>query len=150
MLAVVALACVAKQRAFSADELRLLQSLANEAALALDRLRSSSALAKALERERLISRIAGRFRTQLDLDTVLSVAVEETARALGAQRAFVRIGEPDEHMPIAAEWVESGLEPARCRLAGAAGFEPRAARAENRRGRRRRERRRACVVPRRT
>ena len=82
------------QRAFSADDLRLLQSLANEAALALDRLRSSAALAKALERERLISRIAARFRTQLDLDTVLSVAVEETARALGAQRAFVRIGEP--------------------------------------------------------
>ena len=110
VLAVVTLACVAKQRAFSADDLRLLQSLANEAALALDRLRSSAALAKALERERLISRIAARFRTQLDLDTVLSVAVEETARALGAQRAFVRIGKPDEHMPIAAEWVESGLE----------------------------------------
>ena len=110
VLAVVTLACVAEQRAFDADELRLLQSLANEAALALDRLRSSSALAKALERERLISRIAARFRTQLDLDTVLRVAVEETARALGAQRAFVRIGKPDEDMPIAAEWVESGLE----------------------------------------
>jgi PAS domain S-box-containing protein len=110
VLAVVAVACVAKQRAFSADDLRLLQSLANEAALALDRLRSSSALAKALERERLISRIAARFRTQLDLDTVLRVAVEETGRALGAQRAFVRIGKPDERMPIAAEWVEGGLD----------------------------------------
>ncbi|MFL6005644.1 MAG: GAF domain-containing protein [Gaiellaceae bacterium] len=111
VLAVVTVACVAQQRAFNADELRLLQSLANEAALALDRLRSSSALAKALERERLISRIAGRFRTQLDLDTVLRVAVEETARALGAQRAFVRIGKPDQNMPVAAEWVESDLKP---------------------------------------
>src|SRR6185295_12758054 len=70
----------------------------------------SAALTKALERERLIARIAARFRTQLVLDTVLSVAVEETARALGAQRAFVRIGKPDESMPVAAEWVESGLD----------------------------------------
>ena len=112
----------------------------NEAALALDRLRSSSALAKALERERLISRIAARFRTQLDLDTVLRVAVEETARALGAQRAFVRIGKPGENMPIAAEWVESGLEPLDAGSPRAAGLEPRAPRAENRRGRRHRGR----------
>jgi PAS domain S-box-containing protein len=110
VLAVVTLGCVSQHRAFSPDDLRLLQSLANETALALDRLRSSAALAKALERERLISRIASRFRTQLDLDTVLRVAVEETARALGAQRAFVRIGRLDTAMPIAAEWVAPGLE----------------------------------------
>ena len=111
VIAVATLACVTRQRAFSADDLRLLQSLANEAALALDRLHSASALARALERERLIARIAARFRTQLDLDAVLRIAVEETARALGAQRAFVRIGSPDEAMPVAAEWVDAGLAP---------------------------------------
>ena len=123
VLAVVTLGCVSGHRAFSPDELRLLQSLANETALALDRLRSSAALAKALERERLIARIAGRFRTQLDLDTVLRVAVEETARALGAQRAFVRIGKLGTTMPIAAEWVAPGLErldPGSAPLPGAA------------------------------
>src|SRR5262249_36645057 len=35
---------------------------------------------------------------------------EETGRALGVQRAFVRIGSPGSAMPIAAEWVEAGLE----------------------------------------
>ena len=89
----------------------LLQSLGNEAALALDRLSSSSALAEALARERLIARIGGRFRTHLDLESVLRVAVEETAQALGAQRAFVRLGKPGETMPVAAEWVAPELEP---------------------------------------
>ena len=110
VLGVLAVASVSQQRAFSAGELGLLQALGNEAALALDRLRSSVALEEALERERLIARIAGKFRVQLDLDAVLSVAVEETARALDAQRAFVRLGEPAETMPVAAEWVEPGLE----------------------------------------
>src|SRR5262249_25543990 len=109
VLAVVTLASVSASRIFNADDLRLLQSLANEAALALDRQRSSSALARALERERLIARIAARFRTQLDLEAVLRIAVEETARALGTQRAFVRIGGDADSMPIAAEWVDAGL-----------------------------------------
>jgi len=51
-----------------------------------------------------IGRIAAKFRTQLDLDSVLRVAVEETARTLGAQRAFIRLGDPADLPPIAFEW----------------------------------------------
>ena len=111
VLAVLSVGSVRERRAFTPEELGLVQSLGNEAALALDRLRTSAALADALERERLIARIAGKFRTQLDLDSVLAVAVEETARALHAQRAFVRLGEPSEKMPIVAEWIDAGFEP---------------------------------------
>src|SRR5207247_6233585 len=67
VLGVLTLASVAQRRTFTNEELALLQALGNEAALALDRLRSSLALAKALERERLIARITAMFRTQLDL-----------------------------------------------------------------------------------
>jgi PAS domain S-box-containing protein len=111
--AVLTVASVTDRRAFTTEELGLLQSLGNEAALALDRIRSSSALADALERERLIARIAAKFRTSLDLDSVLRIAVEETARALGVQRAFVRLGEPGEAMPVVAEWAVPGLDPLR-------------------------------------
>lgn len=111
VLAVLTVASVTERRAFTPAELTLLQSLGNEAALALDGLRSSSALADALARERLIARIGGRFRAHLDLDSVLRVAVEETAQALEAQRAFVRLGKPGETMPVAAEWVAPELEP---------------------------------------
>jgi PAS domain S-box-containing protein len=109
--AVLTVASVTARRAFTTEDLGLLQSLGNEAALALDRIQSSSALAEALERERLIASIAAKFRTHLDLDSVLRVAVEETARALGVQRAFVRLGEPGGPMPIVAEWAAAGLEP---------------------------------------
>jgi PAS domain S-box-containing protein len=111
VLAVLSVASVTERRAFTAQERALLLALGNEAALALDRLRSSAALEEALARERLIARIGGKFRTDPDLDSVLRAAVEETARALEAQRAFVRLGKPGETMPVAAEWVEPGLEP---------------------------------------
>ena len=110
-LAVLLVASVGERRAFTSEELHLLQSLANEAALALDRIRASSALADAVERERLIARIATKFRTQLDLESVLRVVVEETARALGAHRAFVRLGDASSAMPLAAEWAAPGLAP---------------------------------------
>ena len=111
VLAVLAVASTSARRMFTTDDLALLQSLANEAALALDRLRSAAALADALERERVIGRIAAKFRTQLDLDSVIRVAVEETARTLGAQRAFIRLGEPAESPPIAFEWHSPEVEP---------------------------------------
>src|SRR5207253_4184712 len=55
------------------------------------------------------ARIAGKFRTQLDLPSILEIAVRETARALGAQRALVRLGHVRAEMPVAAEWHEAGL-----------------------------------------
>ncbi len=110
-LAVLIVASVRERRAFTSDDLDLLQSLANEAALALGRLRSSSALADAVERERLIAGIGAKFRTQLDLDSVLRVAVEETAHALHAQRGFVRLRTRSGDLPVAADWAAPGLAP---------------------------------------
>jgi PAS domain S-box-containing protein len=107
--AVLALATTTRLRSFSRDELALLEAFAGEAALALDRTRSSSALAEALERERLVAAIGRRVRSELDLDAVLRVVVEETGRALGVARCFVRLGEPSGPMPIAAEWDADGV-----------------------------------------
>ncbi len=109
--AVLVLASLGARRAFPPSELALVQSLANEGALALDRLRSSAALGEALERERLIAGISAKFRTQLDLDSVLRVAVDETGRALGVSRCFVRLGGPDEAGVVEAEWMQAGLDP---------------------------------------
>lgn len=108
--AVLAVATTTAARSFSRDELALLQALAGEAALALGRTRSSSALAEALRRERLVAAIARRVRSELDLDAVLRVAVEETGRALEVARCFIRLGEPGGSMPIAAEWDADGVE----------------------------------------
>ena len=99
-------------RSFTAAELDVVQGLASEAALALGRARSNEALRAALGRERLIAEIGRRVRSELDVDTALRVAVEETARAIGdVTRSFIRLGEIGEPMPILAEWNAPGVGP---------------------------------------
>jgi len=109
--AVLVLATTREPRVFTGDELALLQALAAEAALALDRTRSADALAGALERERLVASIGRKVRSELDLEAVLRVAVEETGQAAGVTRCFVRLGEPGGPIPIRAEWDAEGFVP---------------------------------------
>src|SRR5262245_28615656 len=119
--AVLVIATTAAPKVFSGDELSLLQALAAEAALAFDRAHSADALAEALERERLVASIGRKVRSELDLEAVLRVAVEETGVAVGVDRCFLRLGERERVMPIAAEWHTDGLAPigdAADRLAG--------------------------------
>ena len=121
VIAVVVAGSVSKHRAFTWEELGELQRIAGEYALALDRARSTASLAEALERERFVARISARVRSELDIDELLRVAVEETGRALGANRCLIRLG-PHGDIPT-AQWQEtwigageggqapSGLEP---------------------------------------
>jgi PAS domain S-box-containing protein len=111
VMGVMVAASTAARRAFAPDELRLMDALAGEAAIALDRTRSASALDQALARERLVAKISRRVRSVHDLDAVTRVAVTETGRAIGASRCFIRLGGVDEAMPIRAEWLVEGLEP---------------------------------------
>jgi PAS domain S-box-containing protein len=109
--AVLVIATTREPRVFTGDELSLLQALSAEAALALDRARSADALAGALERERLVASIGRKVRSELDLEAVLRVAVNETGRASGVARCFLRLGEPGGPMPIRAEWDDEGFVP---------------------------------------
>jgi len=109
---VLVAATLGEQRDFSSAELDVVAGLASEAALALGRTRSNEALTAALERERLIAEIGRRVRSELDLDTVLQVAVEETAKALGGvSRTFIRLGAPGEPIEVVAEWAAPGTGP---------------------------------------
>jgi PAS domain S-box-containing protein len=116
VIAVLAVATTAEYRSFSPEELGPIRALVAEATLALERARSAAALAEALERERLVAEIGRRVRSELDLDNVQRVAVEETARALGVDRCFIRALEPGGGRSVVAEWCAEGLEP----VAGAA------------------------------
>ena len=83
----VVFAGVRHSRLFDQAELAFMQTLAAEAGLALQRSRSAAALADALERERLIARISLAVRSRRDLDELLRVAVEETAKAEDVDQA---------------------------------------------------------------
>jgi PAS domain S-box-containing protein len=80
--AVLVIASTDRKRAFSPDELSLLQAVAGEAALALDRLRSADALADALVREQTAARIAHAVRDELEPERVAEVARAELRRVL--------------------------------------------------------------------
>jgi PAS domain S-box-containing protein len=98
-------------RFFSAAEMELMVDFANETALALGRTQSKEALQAALERERLMAEVSHRVRSELDLDAVLQVAVEEVGQAVGVSRCFIRLGEAGEALPVRAEWEAPGFEP---------------------------------------
>jgi PAS domain S-box-containing protein len=111
VIAVLVVGTTSHPRAFSTDELSLLQTAATEAALALDRNRSTAALKEALERERFVARISARVRSELDVEKLLRIAVHETGVALGVDRCFIRLGDTEDSIPIAAQWFSEGLAP---------------------------------------
>jgi two-component system phosphate regulon sensor histidine kinase PhoR len=108
VLGVVAAVTTRDRRLFSGEDVRLLSTLAAETALALDRLRSAGELQGALERERLVARIGAKVRSEVDLDDVLRVAVEETGRALRLSRCFVRLDDADAAARLLTEWDAPG------------------------------------------
>jgi len=110
VIAVISVATLDAPRLFSNEDLAVMQTLASEAAVALERLRASVALEEALTRERLLASIARRLRSELDLEAALAGAAEETGLAVGASRCLVRIGELPERLGTGVEWHELGVE----------------------------------------
>jgi PAS domain S-box-containing protein len=111
VIGVLAAVTTRERRAFGGEEIALLQELASETALAIARCQSGAALERALDRERVVARISKKVRSELNLASLLEVAVAETAAALEVDRCFVRLGGPGESMPIASEWTADGLPP---------------------------------------
>jgi len=110
VIAVISVASTSGHRVFSSDDLTVLQALASEATIALERTRSTLALGEALERERLVMSIGRRLRTELDAADALRTAVEHAGRALGADRCFVRLTQQNG-THVVAQWSRPGVEP---------------------------------------
>ena len=94
VIAVLAIATADERRVFSADDLTLMQTLASEAAVALERLRGSVALEEALaENEERLSQQAALLRaahalsSELDLPVVLQRLADQLADLLDADAA---------------------------------------------------------------
>ena len=104
VVGVLVLASVAERRLFASDELATAQRSANEVGSLLAQTGSADALRRALAREKLVTDIARKVRSEVDVDAVLQTAVAETARAMNVARAFIRLGGFGEAMPVRAEW----------------------------------------------
>ena len=95
VVGVVTAASTTAKRAFTGEEIALLQVLAGEVALALDRMRSAAALASALAREKASAEIARKLRGQRRVDDLVHVAERELRNALGLDEVTVVVGADD-------------------------------------------------------
>ena len=103
VIGVLTAASTAERRAFSPEELALLRAVAAEAALALARLSSASALAEALGREQTAAAIARRLRAEHEPAAVAAVAESELRAELGLDRCEVVLGDDSlEGTPVEA------------------------------------------------
>jgi two-component system phosphate regulon sensor histidine kinase PhoR len=111
VIGVLVAAPTSEKRAFTSDEVTLMQALAAEAAMALERTRSAGALDEALAREQLVGEISRRVRSTQGVESGSRVAVTEVGRALRASRCFIRIGGPGDQLHLLSEWFAAGLQP---------------------------------------
>jgi PAS domain S-box-containing protein len=102
VVGVVVAATTSANRAFTQEEVSLLQALASETALALDRIRTAEELAEALAREQRVSEIARKLRGELDVDELVRVVADELRAALPPlRRVSVELGEQEsDGLPI--------------------------------------------------
>jgi PAS domain S-box-containing protein len=92
VVGVVTAASTVSKRAFTGEEIALLQVLAGEVALALDRMRSSDALTTALAREQTSAEIARKLRGRRKPDDLVRVAERELRDALDLGDVAITIG----------------------------------------------------------
>ena len=76
---------------FSSSDLSLLQTLADQATIAIERVRLLEATRQRARREQLLREITGRVRGSADIDTIMKTAVQEIGRALGRE-TFIQLG----------------------------------------------------------
>jgi GAF domain-containing protein len=76
-------------RQWSQDEIKMIQSVSDRLALALENARLFEETSRRAERERLVSDITGKIRSVNDPQTMIQTAIEELRNALGASRVQV-------------------------------------------------------------
>jgi GAF domain-containing protein len=82
------------QRPWTAEEIALAESVAEQVTLTVENLRLMDETQRRAARERLIGEVTGRVRQTLDMETILKTAANEIGRTLGLAALEVRLGTP--------------------------------------------------------
>jgi GAF domain-containing protein len=83
--------------AFSEDDITVLETLADQIAVAVENARLFQEALQRAEREQSVVQITNKIRASQDIDSILRTAVEEMRQAVGAKRAMIRLA------PVPAE-----------------------------------------------
>jgi GAF domain-containing protein len=78
------------EKVFVLDEIGLLQTLADQATIAFERVRLLEDAQRRARREQVLREITGRVRSSADIDTIMKTAVQEIGQALGRE-TFIRL-----------------------------------------------------------
>ena len=82
------------QRAWTQDEIALVEAVADQMALAIENARLLDETQQRAEREQALSEVTTRFTRSLDIDTLLQTAVRELGQLLQADEISVYLGTP--------------------------------------------------------
>lgn len=78
--------------AFSAQDVVVLQTMADQLAIAIDNAHLLEQAQSRAEREQRVRKITERIRRGADTESIMRVALEELTQAVGAKQAVVRLG----------------------------------------------------------
>jgi GAF domain-containing protein/HAMP domain-containing protein len=90
-----------RRRPWTEEEIEVVQTIAQEFALAADNIRLVEDTQRREARERAIREIADRMQRASDMETLMYVTTEELNRRLGGSRAYVRLGTESHLGPLA-------------------------------------------------
>jgi GAF domain-containing protein len=82
--------------AYSETDVAVFQQMMNQLAIAIENAEAYNQSLKVAKNEALVNDISTRLQRQIDLQSMMDVAVNELGRALGARRARIRLNIPDE------------------------------------------------------
>jgi len=110
LTAVLALAMVSTARAWTDDEVSLVEAVAGQTRSAVEAARLIAERQAHLKQEALVGRIGVALRATLDPDSVLEIAVRELGQALEADRCYYAAYDQDADLATAGpDWHLAGL-----------------------------------------
>jgi GAF domain-containing protein len=78
-------------RKWSDDEIAMVQSISERAALALENARLFEEASRRAEHERIVSQVTSRISESTNFDRILQTTIQELGRSLGAARTFIQL-----------------------------------------------------------
>ena len=79
-------------RNWTEDEIQLVQSISDRAALSLENARLFEDATRRAEQEETISRVTTQIGASTDFERIMQTTIQELGLALGASRSFIQIG----------------------------------------------------------
>jgi GAF domain-containing protein len=89
-----------QEAAFSDEDVAVLQTMADQLAVAIENARLFEQAQKRAERERLVRTITNRVHQGADAEAIMRITLQELGQILGASQSIVRLGAREQLLSI--------------------------------------------------